>query len=171
MTMATTPKRPDETLKRALRRGAGPAERTYENLALQRRALAAETQMQEMEQRALAAIAQLREMEQRALASEAQVRDMQERALASEARSRALEAMLARLKKEWPDIFDASGALVAPDADERDARARLADAQQRARNLEERATMAEGRLREAQHHARDMEQRACAAEALIAGRW
>jgi hypothetical protein len=61
---------------------------------------------------------------------------------------------------------------VAPDA--HDAPAQRADSEERARALEQRATLAEGWLREAQHHARDMEQRALAAEALIAGareRW
>jgi len=45
---------------------------------------------------------------------------------------------------------------------------RVAEAQERARALEQRAILAEGRLREAHHLARDMEERALAVETLIA---
>lgn len=126
--------------------------------------------MREMEQRAVAAEAALRASEQRAIAAEARMRESEQRAAASEASLIELAAMLARVKTQWPDIFDASGVVRAPAASERDRLAQLAAAQERARNLEERAIAAEGALREAQFRARDMEQRACAAEELIAGR-
>jgi hypothetical protein len=122
--------------------------------ALEQRALAAE-------QRALAAEARMRETEQRAEEAQARVREMEERALAS-------EAILALLKTQWPDVFDASGAVRVSGADERDRLAQLAEAEERVRNLEERAITAEGALREAQFRARDMEQRALASEELIA---
>ena len=123
-----------------------------------------------LEQRALAAEARLRESDQRALKAEAQMRESEQRAAASEAGLIELAAMFTRVKNEWPDIFDASGAVRAPAASERDRLAQLVAAQERARNFEERAIAAEGALREAQLRARDMEQRACAAEELIAGR-
>ncbi len=119
----------------------------------------------------------MRETEQRALAAEARLREMQERAIEGEARLRelaaresALEAILAQVKTDWPDIFDASGAVRPPCGDEREMLAELIEAHERARNLEERAIEAEGRLREAQRHGRDMEGRALAAEELIAWR-
>lgn len=77
--------------------------------------------------------------------------------------------MLARVKTQWPEIFDDAGAVRAAGAGERDMLARLTEAQERARILEKRASLAEGALREAQFRARDMEARALAAEALIAG--
>lgn len=123
-----------------------------------------------MEQRAIAAEARVQETEQRALTAQAQTRESEQRAAASEAGLIELAATLARVKMQWPDIFDASGAVRAPAASEREGLAQLVAAQERARNFEERAIAAEGALREAQFRARDMEQRACAAEELIAGR-
>ncbi len=145
---------------------------------------AAETQLREMEQRALTAEAGVREMEERALAQVGSTRlaplnelisgepeiSAEARLRELEARERANEELLAQLKTDWPDIFDASGAVRAPCADERDRLARLSEAQERARNLEKRAIAAEGALREAQFRARDMEQRALASEELIAWR-